>query len=372
MNNRFILIVMGIGLCLTAGLYPIYEARDTLGVIVNHIVYREKAAFMRFDRKAMEIMDRPDCFGQEMRYIYTSRFPGVYKASLRKDEHAEYTFNPLYMIAREDLNYCARFLKLLKKHTSLIICDKPFPEDLARKFFKKGCVQISVEHAEVEMADALLACCEEFLGEVDGFTIVVTSLRGIAPIIQYRLLQKRSKILLFDFDALWAILINPMQTLIDSSQLYRLTERNISCLCTGDLTEDDYQEHKERYIQRAQALHFFGYEPHIVETYSSPPTFLDANFNHVLYTHTHNAPLRDGESKETKAIRAFLEANEGELTEGDTLISFPEEYRLVDDRILRLVESGDCPEALAREGFRAIINQPCHVYQYMGPIDNHQ
>lgn len=361
MLHRYIMIFfVGTHVCALA--HAQIDARDTLQLLTQHIIHREPAAFMRFDQRAFDIMDRPDSFGTEMKEIYNADLARVYKASVRQSVHAPFTFNPLFMASQADLIYCTRFLKLLKKHTSLVMCDIPMPEELLRALFKPGTLFARTEQIEVEALDSLVRCCDELLGKTDTFTIVVTSLRGVAPMLQYRLMQLKPNILFFDIDVLFRFLAIPMQTLINAPQFYRLMAKNVKCICIGDLKPETYQEEKDHYIHVVQALHFFGIEPSIVECSLMPPTFLDVHWHDVLYMQSD--PARPKVNIDTEdAINAYIDAHADELHPEDIIIGISSDYTFTDDTFIRLIESDASYDAVLEQGYEGEYHYPYVVYR---------
>lgn len=348
--------VFAIG-CLTLNfymlLYPIGGAKGTLGLLMQHIMHREKAAFMRFDQKAMSIMQGNDQFARKMKNIYKSKEHAVYKASPTNDKNASYDLNPLFVCAQEDLNYCTRFLKLIKKHTSLVVCDRLLPDDLARLLFKKGCLQVHIERSGVETVDSLALCCEQILKEVKGFTVVVTSLRGMSPLLQRKLLDLRDDIVLFDFDILWDLLIDQKQKCIDRVRFQHLMQRNIVFVSTAALIDAKYEQRKEQYMRSIKVLNDFGYEPYIVESCAEGPTFFDACACQPVYTQTNDALLTNKGINEAKALKAFFQGQHCDFNEDDIIIKLTGRYYLEDDSFIRLIEDNFSYDAFAMHGFQA-------------------
>jgi hypothetical protein len=319
------------------------NAHDTLQTLMKHIMHRERASFTRFDDKAFSIMHQEDALGQEMKYVYHANLSNFYKASVHTD--TSHPFNPMLDMAQEDINYCTRFLKLIKKYTSLIITDKPLPADLTKKLFKKGCTELSMFTSGTETLKELIDACNDILSDINEFTVVVTSLNGISPLLHYRLILNHN-ILLIDMDALYEVLANDNQQCIDISRFNRLMSRNIIILSTAALIDGseiykDYNRRKAQYIKSIEMFNAMGYEPYIVEVCAAGSSFLDDYCYQVLYTQSNDLSYPNKGINEAISMKIFLDTYKDMIKDDDIIIKTTGRYHCTNDNFIRLVENND-------------------------------
>lgn len=340
--NLFVVLLLG---CNISIIHSIATARETLQTIMQHIMHREKATFMRFDEEAFRIMQQSDAIGQELHDIYYTDAANHYKACADNRQNAPYPYNPMLDMAQEDINYCTRFLKLIKKYTSLVITDNPLPEELVKTLFKQGCIQLSVSTACVSIVDELTNICNELLRSTDDFSVIVTSLHGISPLLQHRLMQEHN-VLLVDMDALCQVLADNKQQLIESSRFYKLMARNIIIMSTAALISGpeiyrDYNRRKAQYIKSIEVLNALGYEPYIVETCAAGKSFLDDYCHQVLYTESNDLSYVNKGVNEAISMLIFLDTYKDIIKEDDIIIKTTGRYHCADDSFIRLVEDND-------------------------------
>lgn len=341
--NLSIMLYLGFN---SAYMYPVATAKETLQTLMKHIMRRERAAFTRFDEAAFNIMQQSDALGQEMLNIYHSD-GSQYKAyapSVNNNNNL-YPWNPMLDMAQEDMNYCTRFLKLIKKYTCLIVTDKPLPEELIKKLFKPGCTQLLVSTAHMNIVDELTLVCNELLRETDDFTVIVTSLRGISPLLQHRLLLEHN-VVVIDMDALYDVLSDDTQQPLDLNRFYKLMAHNVIIMSTAALISGpeiykDYDRRKAQYIKSIEMFNEMGYEPYIIEVCADGKSFLDDYCHQVLYTQSNDLSYVNKGVNEAKSMLLFLETYKDMIQEDDIIIKTTGRYHCTDDYFIRLVEDND-------------------------------
>jgi hypothetical protein len=346
MKRPILTVILFLG-CFFSKIYAQSEAKKTIQKLMKHIMLREKSAFMRFDQAAFHIMQQHNPTADQMSSLYTTEYaPNIYKSACQSSDYAPYPYNPLVLMAQEDLNYCTRFLKLVKKYTSLIITDRSLPEELTNLLFKSGSMHIMLADANTETLDHITHRCDQILHGIDEFTIVVTNLNGISPLLQHALMAKRNNIILIDMTDLIHVLLDSEQTYIDYQRFCRLMRRNIIVMSTAAIISGteiyrDFERRKAQYIKSIEVFHEIGYEPFIIETCTTGPTFLDDYCHQVLYTHSNDSSQINKGVNEGKSILIFLETYKNMINEDDIIIKTTGRYHLAHDSFIRLVEDND-------------------------------
>lgn len=309
---------------------------------IQHIADRDKAAFMRFDKHALQMIGEAVPVAQEMQQVFDSNDGRIVKVVEGSASENDDNFNPLLAMARDDLNYCTRFLKLLKKYTSLCITDKVLPPALEQALFKDNCMRLYLENDVLAQFEEKIGTYLDSRQTSDEFTVVVTSVRGLAPIIQKRLWERMERVLLFDLDELTDVLLYGARGGIDMQRFYALMKKNIIILSTAALINNKYEMRKQQYIYSVGNVLDLGYEPYIVESCVKGPTFLDDYCAQVVYTETNNPTLFNIGINEAWAIQKFFEVKANELHEDDYIVKLTGRYYFKDDTFIRTLEDNYC------------------------------
>ncbi|MFA6066655.1 MAG: hypothetical protein WC707_05745 [Candidatus Babeliaceae bacterium] len=120
----------------------------------------------------------------------------------------------------------------------------------------------------------------------------------------------------------------------------------IRIVCTVALIPYDYETRKLQYIRTLKKLREFGYEPYVVESCASGPTFLDDYCDHVCYTHNNNSSITNkGVNEGISLMIGFQHFN---FDPDDMIIKLTGRYCLETDEFIRLVEQNPSADAIVK------------------------
>lgn len=114
-----------------------------------------------------------------------------------------------------------------------------------------------------------------------------------------------------------------------------LTQNTINVVCTTALIDAQNDKRKQEYINAIETIKQFGFEPYIVESCASSPSFLDDLTDNVWYAKTHNFMLRNKGVKEVNALLDFF--NYTRFGNEHIIVKVTGRYFFVNNSFLRFV-----------------------------------
>ncbi len=324
-------------------LYPSQD-RDILRTIIHHIALREKASFTRLAPLTNCSDDLLVSDYEQWRGFTDQR---IYKVG---PEQGYQTYNPVMHVAKKDLNFCARFLKLLKKYTKVVITDGEIPGDIYQSLFKADCNSILLHELSREKLDQVTSRVISRLAAQNEFSIIVTSLKSGSALLHQRLWAKLDNVIIFDLDDLLEVLCQDDQDVVDIARFHALMSRNVVIVSTAAILPKRYEERKQQYIYSIRNVLDLGYEPYLLENCAQGPTFLDDHSAQVIYAQNNDPTFTNIGINESRSLIKFFEVCSNELSDDDIIVKLTGRYYFKDDTFLRLIEDHPCFDGFIKHG----------------------
>jgi hypothetical protein len=128
--------------------------------------------------------------------------------------------------------------------------------------------------------------------------------------------------------------------------IYGRQSPKIEIVCTSALTARYYEPRKQQYIRGLSLLKNYGLDPYLVESITSGPTFLDEYCNHVCYTQSNDASLRNYGINEAVSLLIGLQCFN--FDPETIIIKLTGRYPLESDEFVRLVEQNLDADVIAK------------------------
>lgn len=118
---------------------------------------------------------------------------------------------------------------------------------------------------------------------------------------------------------------------------------DLKIICTAALIQNQFENRKKEYIKSFNFLKQIGFEPYIVESCVSGPTFLDQFSKNVFYSKTNNLNLRNKGVNEAQSLRAALK--KFPLKDEDLILKLTGRYFFHTNNFIKLIDTNptyDC------------------------------
>lgn len=130
-----------------------------------------------------------------------------------------------------------------------------------------------------------------------------------------------------------------------------IKDNSIKILCSAALVPPSADHHqdvsrKEAYAKSLNTLKRYGLETYVVESIASGPTYLDEYCNHVCYTQSNNAFIRNHGINE--AVSMLIGLKHFNFKPDDMIIKLTGRYSLESDEFIRLVQYNSDVDAIVR------------------------
>ncbi len=130
-------------------------------------------------------------------------------------------------------------------------------------------------------------------------------------------------------------------TLVIRLLLFCSIEANIMAslkiLATAALISNQFEMRKQEYIFGINIIKKYGYEPFIVESCSSSPTFLDELSTNIFYSKSNNFNLKNKGINEAKSI--ILALDNFNFNDDDIILKITARYKFLNDYFIRSIEA---------------------------------
>lgn len=335
-----------------------YPTHETLDRVVRAVLKRERGAYISFSKDDIantHTMQR--VFGLNGHYIFKALPLQCKDIALPASEHVAcindsemcyqkliepmwavwgagvnhlYAPNALMASIEQDVNYAARFIRLLKNASNfLVITDQPRVHEL---FNHDSIVTLK----ERELQNIIQECQERISKK---YTIIFLAAGSAGRFLIPTLLEQNCFI--FDCGDTFDLLDQP--TFLDLKQK---VNHNIKVLYTAAIIKDQTPERQAEYEKSVRVLNSYWYEPYIVEACAAGPTFFNDIAQYICYTQT-NLDVRNKGVNEVRSMRRGL--MDFNFDDDDMIVKITGRYFFKNDLLLRMIE--DNPEV---DGFISI------------------
>jgi len=269
-----------------------------------------------------------------------------------KDVYSSYA---LCFITKTDLVRLKMLLNLIRhRNHCVFIGNKNVPNETVKLLFGDGCdfIAVSSSNAYENVDEIEKVCLEKVKANKKKYNIIITSMGQAGKALQKRLWKKLDNIFLLDFGSLidalcgWKTKKWIKDFKLNENQFKDMAKKKVKFLCTAAILDNYYNERKKEYIKSLEAISKLGYEPYVVESCITGPSFLDEYSSYVHYPKINNFKLRN---KGVNEARALIEAFKYfDFDDDDMIIKMTGRYRLADSYFVKMVELNIDADAVAR------------------------
>lgn len=248
-----------------------------------------------------------------------------------------YAPKPIEALARHDIHYAARFLRLLRSiGTCLYVGERKFSEEQRTLLFGPDHFFISIE--DMPEIDSLENQCGVHIGKSSYTVIFINGLIGHS--LARRLWKKYPNIYIFDIGDFGHSLFSNAPAAYDKEALIRALSREIRILYTAALIPHYADMRRGEYIKSIEILNNYWYQPDIVEACINTASYLEAHCNNVFHSNVNNAHLKNKGVNEARSIQQAF--NHYKFGANDLIVKLTGRYHFKSDMFLRVIE--DTPD----------------------------
>lgn len=335
-----------------------YPTHETLDRVVRAVLKRERGAYISFSTRDIDnVYSMQRVFGLNGEHIFKALPLQCKDAALPASEHVAcindsemcyqkliepmwavwgagvnhlYAPNALMASIEQDMNYSARFIRLLKNASNcLVVTDQP----RAYELFNHDSI-IAIKGRALQ--DILRECQERISKK---YTVIFLAAGSAGRFLIPTFLEENCFV--FDCGDTFELLAPPIFT-----NLKQKVHTNVKILYTAAIIKDQTPERQAEYEKSIQVLNSYWYEPYIVEACVMGPTFFNDIAQYVCYTQT-NLDVRNKGVNEVRSIRRGL--MDFNFDDDDMIVKITGRYFFKNDLLLRMIE--DNPDV---DGFISI------------------
>lgn len=120
----------------------------------------------------------------------------------------------------------------------------------------------------------------------------------------------------------------------------------VRVVCTAALIDDNYQEREKQYTRSLTSLRRLGLDPYVVESCKQGPTFLNKYSNHVIYTQSNDASIKNKGVNE--AVSLIIALKQWNFDPEDIIVKITGRYAVLTNDFFKLIEQNPDADIFVR------------------------
>ncbi len=276
----------------------------------------------------------------------------------------------LHYLATDHEQEAVRFLRQLKsENCTVLVGNEHIPPNIRSQLFGARCAFVPTPSSQAYRdIDRIEKEVLQQVAQSDEYQVIILAMGCAGRVLQKRLWQKAKNLFIFDFGSLmdalcgwdtraWMRLSN-----FNASAFLKKLDTQIRVVCTAALIDQKSEERKNEYEYSFKKLREYGYAPYIVESLRAAKTFLDEHSEHVCYTQTNNALLRNKGVNEARSLQKGLAAFG--FDDNDMIIKLTGRYFFNSDAFIQLVQERSDIDAFIKYDAIGQTITGCYAMRY--------
>jgi hypothetical protein len=247
--------------------------------------------------------------------------------------HDIYAPHAIESLARHDINYAVRVVKLLRSIDACLYVGKDFPQEERNLLFGRNHSFIPVQ--EEHDLDTIENECSAYINQHNYVVLFVHGLVGHNLIA--RLWKKHSNLYIFDIGSLSDSLFSDVPVSYDRDAFLRVLSRDVRILYTAAIIPQHADIREAEYIKCIKIFNNYWYQPDITEACINKSCYLEDHCNNVFHSQGNNPGLRNKGVNEVNSIRQAI--RHYKFNPDDLIIKHTGRYHFKSDMFLRVIEN---------------------------------